>query len=51
MLYLCIHKSEMSDEFFEIKKNKKRFGEVKKSPYLCKTKEIDNDSDTNLKKS
>ena len=23
---------------------------MKKSPYLCKTKEIDNDSDTNLKK-
>ena len=41
----------MSDEFFEIKKNKKRFGGLKKSPYLCKTKEIDNDSDTNLKKS
>jgi hypothetical protein len=30
----------MSDEFFEIKKNKKRFGEVKKSPYLCKTKSV-----------
>jgi hypothetical protein len=51
MLYLCIHKSETSDKFFEIKKVEKRFGRLKKSPYLCKTKEIDNDSDTNLKKS
>jgi hypothetical protein len=28
----------------------KRFGRLKKFTYLCKTKEIDNDSDTNLKK-
>ncbi len=49
MLYLCTHKSETSDKFFEIK-NKKRFGRLKKFTYLCKTKEIDNDLDTNLKK-
>jgi len=39
MLYLCIHKSEMSDKFFEIK-NKKRFGRLKNSSYLCKTKSV-----------
>jgi len=37
MLYLCIHKSETSDEFFEIKKVEKRFGRLKKFIYLCKT--------------
>jgi hypothetical protein len=33
-----------------LKKNKKRFGKSKNFTYLCTTKEIDNDSDTNLKK-
>jgi len=32
------------------KKNKKRFGKSKNFTYLCTTKEIDNNSDTNLKK-
>ena len=31
-----------------IKKNYKRFGELKKSPYICKTNEIGNDLDTSL---